>query len=149
MDIYIDAIKIPEEGRKLIKEIQTKVEQLELNQKELELKKKFEDANIYGSLPQNIDSGYICYIAIYINNCIGGIVKVKLNKKEYDTHLYKFYFVGVDNDLNPEDFKQWKVVNRPNHPYNIHYNMMGPTLVEPIIYSNNDNRRQVKFLQLK
>lgn len=147
MDIsYVNAIKTPEEGRKLIKEIQRKVEQLELDQKEVEIKKKFEDINI---LPQNIDSGYICYIAIYIDNCIGGIVKVKLNKREYDTHLYKFYFVGIDNDLNPEDFKQWKVVNRPNHPYNINCTMLGPTLVEPIIYSNNDNRRQVKFLQLK
>lgn len=144
MDVNI--IKTPEEGRKLIQEIQRRTEELELEQKEVELNNYFKEIGI---LDSRIDLGYICYMAIYVNNCIGGIVKVKLNKREYDSHLYKFYFVGVDNELDSEKFKHWKVVSRPEHPYYVNYNMLGPKLLEPIIYSNVDNIRKVKFFQLK
>lgn len=132
----------PEEGYKLIETIRHKITKMEENQKELELEKYFVDYNIY-----DLQLGDTCYLAIYIDSqWKGGIVKVKLDKRISHN---EFYFVGVENDIIPNNFGEWKIASRPNHPYLVNSTLVGIKYVEPITYSDCDNIRNAKVLQLK
>ena len=130
----------PEEGRKLINAIQYEIKKIEEQEKYDEIEKHFVKQNIYDLRVRDT-----CYLAIYIPNGKGGIVKVKLEKRSHD----EFYFVGLENDFvnYSNKIKEWTIVNRPNHPYAVKSQMDISRYIEPNPYSDVDNIRTVEILQ--
>lgn len=129
----------PEEGRKLLQQIQHTIKRMEESQKRDEIEQYFVKQNAY-----DLEEGNICYLAIYISGGHGGIVKVKLEKISHKS----FYFVSINNDFI-HNLKHWAIVNRPDHPYLVNSQMDVSRYFEPIPYSNVDNIRSVELLQLK
>jgi hypothetical protein len=129
----------PEEGRKLVREIQHTIKRMEESQKRDEIDRYFVPQH-----PYDLQEGNTCYLAIYISGGHGGIVKVKLEKRLGNS----FYFVSIKNDFH-KTLKEWSIVNRVDHPYLVSSQMGVSRYFEPIPYSNVENIRNVEILQLK
>lgn len=128
-----------EEGRKLIRKIEYKIEEIESNKKEVELENYFEEINIC-----TLEIGSICYLAIYVDHYWkGGVVKVKLEKRNNN----EYHFVSLENDIS--GLKEWNAVSRQGHPYRVSSTKIGWRFKEPIPYSNVNTIRKAKVLKAR